>query len=118
ELALAPTAAATSLRGTATATRWAEDRLQQMLLVSATELGDTVVRQVLIESAAILVALVLAITVTLLLARMLARQLQKLRRDALAVAEHELPDMVARLSDPTTLGERTPEELAESVGRP
>jgi len=118
DLVVAPAAAATSLRGTATATRWAEDRLQQMLLTSATELGDSVLRQVLIESAAILVALVLAITVTLLLARMLARQLQKLRRDALAVAEHELPDMVARLSDPTTLGERTPEELAESVGRP
>jgi signal transduction histidine kinase len=118
DLTVAPTAAATSLRGTATATRWAEERLQQMLLVSATELGNTVVRQVLIESAAILVALVLAITITLLLARMLARQLQKLRRDALAVAEHELPEMVAQLSDPSTLGERTPEELAESVGRP
>ena len=117
-LALAPAAAAAALRGTATATRWAEERLQQMLLVSATELGDTVLRQVIIESALILAALVLAVTVTLLLARMLARSLQKLRRDALAVAEHELPEMVARLSDPSTLGERTPEELAESVGRP
>ncbi|MBX6751830.1 MAG: nitrate- and nitrite sensing domain-containing protein [Micromonosporaceae bacterium] len=117
-LAVAPSTAATSLRGTATATRWAEERLQQMLLVSATELGNAVVRQVIIESAAILVALVLAITVALLLARMLARSLQRLRHDALAVAEHELPDMVSRLSDPSTLGERTPEELAESVGRP
>jgi methyl-accepting chemotaxis protein len=77
-----------------------------------------VFRQVLIESAAILVALILAITVTLALARMLAKSLRRLRRDALAVAERELPETVARLSDPTTLGERTPEQLAEAVGRP
>jgi signal transduction histidine kinase len=118
ELAVAPTAAATALRGTATATRWAEDRLQRMLLASATELGAAVTRQVVLESAAILVALVLAISVTLVLARMLARSLRRLRRDALSVADRDLPEMVARLSDPTSLGERTPEELAQSVGRP
>jgi len=118
DLAVAPTAAATSLRGIVTATRWSEERIQQMLLVSAADLGNAVVRQVIIESGAILAALVLAITVTLLLAQMLARSLRRLRRDALAVAERELPETVARLSDPSTLGERTPEQLAEMVARP
>jgi len=115
---IAPMTAATSLRGIATATRWAEEQMQTMLLASATALGDSVLRRVVVESAAILLALALAITVTLVLARRLARSLRQLRRSALMVAERDLPATVAHLSDPAAIGQNTPEEMANMVAAP
>src|SRR5690606_18770774 len=84
----------------------------------ASELRDEVFRQVLIESVAVVVALALTFTVAVLLARMLARSLGRLRQHALAVADRELPETVARLSDPRTLGDHTPAQLASQVREP
>src|SRR5690606_30047313 len=77
-----------------------EQQLNQQQVGLASELRDEVFRQVLIESVAVVVALALTFTVAVLLARMLARSLGRLRQHALAVADRELPETVARLSDP------------------
>jgi signal transduction histidine kinase len=118
DLEVSRESATASFRGVATATRWAEEQIQADLLRSATVLRDEVFQQVLIESVAVLLALIVAITVAVLLARMLARSLGQLRENALAVAERELPETVARLSDPRTLGENTPAQLAAQVREP
>jgi nitrogen fixation/metabolism regulation signal transduction histidine kinase len=99
-------------------TRVAEQRLHDEQLALAAQIRDDVFRQVLVESVAVLLALVIAIAVAVLLARMLARSLGNLRENALEVADRELPATVARLSDPRTLGENTPAQLAAQVREP
>ncbi|MPZ27325.1 MAG: HAMP domain-containing protein [Micromonosporaceae bacterium] len=99
-------------------TRVAEQRLHDGQLALADQIRDDVFQQVLFESVAVLLALVVAIAVAVLLARMLARSLGRLRENALAVADRELPATVARLSDPRTLGENTPAQLAAQVREP
>src|SRR5690606_37890856 len=96
----------------------AEQELHADQVALATELRDEVFRQVLTEALAVLLALAVTIVVAVLLARMLARSLGQLRAAALAVAERDLPETVARLSDPRTLGENTPEQLAAQVREP
>jgi signal transduction histidine kinase len=115
---IAPLDAANTFLSTVELMRQAEVRLHSLLLDSATQLRDDVFQQVLIESVAVLVALLIAIAVAVLLARMLARSLGQLRENALAVAERDLPETVARLSDPRTLGENTPAQLAAQVREP
>ena len=95
-----------------------EQRLHAEQVALATQLRDDVFQRVLIEALAVLLALAVTIVVAVLLARMLARSLGQLRANALAVAERELPETVARLSDPRTLGENTPEQLAAQVREP
>lgn len=107
-----------ALGATVNLMRIAERDLHAEQVALATDLHQAVVRQVLIESVAVLVVLLVAVAVALLLARMLARSLTQLRESALAVAERELPETVARLSDPRTLGENTPEQLAAEVREP
>ncbi|MGH3683207.1 MAG: nitrate- and nitrite sensing domain-containing protein, partial [Natronosporangium sp.] len=99
-------------------TRVAEQRLHDGQLALSAQIRDNVFQQVLFESVAVLLALVVAIAVAVLLARMLARSLGRLRENALAVADRELPATVARLSDPRTLGENTPAQLAAQVREP
>src|SRR5690606_41855288 len=50
--------------------------------------------------------------------RTLARSLGRLRDGALAVANRELPQTVARFSDPQTLGQHSPAEIASQVRDP
>jgi signal transduction histidine kinase len=118
DLEITPEVAAASFRGIVTATQWAEEQILDDLLLSATDQRDAVFQQVLVESIGALLALVIAIAIAVLLARMLARSLGQLRENALAVAERELPETVARLSDPRTLGENTPAQLAAQVREP
>jgi signal transduction histidine kinase len=115
---ITPEAAASALGAIADTMRFAEVEFHAGQVQLATDLRDTVFRQVLVESIASLLALVIAIAIAVLLARMLARSLGQLRENALAVAERELPETVARLSDPRTLGENTPAELAAQVREP
>ena len=99
-------------------TRVAERRLHDGQLALAEQIRADVFQQVLVESVAVLLTLAIAIAVAVLLARMLARSLGQLRENALEVAERELPATVARLSDPRTLGENTPAQLAAQVREP
>jgi signal transduction histidine kinase len=95
-----------------------EVKLHGEQVALATQLRDDVFQQVLVESVAVVVALLIAIAVAVLLARTLARSLGQLRENALSVAERDLPETVARLSDPRTLGENTPAQLAAQVREP
>ncbi|MGH3727337.1 MAG: nitrate- and nitrite sensing domain-containing protein [Micromonosporaceae bacterium] len=72
-------------------------------------------RQVLIEFFVVTIALLVLILVNFLTARSMARSLQWLREDALAVAYESLPQSVARLRKPETLGKSTPDEVAASL---
>ena len=98
--------------------RFAEVRLHADQVALATGLQEQVRRQVVVESAAVLLALVIAVAVALLLARMLARSLGRLRESALTVANRDLPETVARFSDPQTLGDHTPAQIAAQVRDP
>ena len=118
ESQISPDAASQALGAMVGLTRVAEQRLHDRQLALAAEIRDNVFRQVLIESVAVLLALAIAVAVAVLLARMLARSLGRLRVNALEVAERELPATVARLSDPRTLGENTPAQLAAQVREP
>jgi signal transduction histidine kinase len=98
--------------------RFVEAQLQDQLLQSATRTRDDVFQQVLVESVAVVAALLVAIAIAALLARALARSLGRLRQTALAVAERELPAAVERLSDPRTLGEHSPAQLVAQIQEP
>ncbi|WP_213456496.1 sensor histidine kinase, partial [Rhizomonospora bruguierae] len=98
--------------------RWVQQRLDDALVQHASDLRDSVLRQVVIESAAVLLLLALAITLALLLARSLVRSLSRLREGALTVANRDLPETVARLGNPDALGEHTPEQIAAQVRDP
>jgi len=98
--------------------RWTEERIDEGLIRDATALREAVIRQVIIESAVVLVTLALAVTLALLIARSMARSLGRLREGALMVAQKDLPEAVARLRDVQSLGETSPEEIAKQVRDP
>jgi signal transduction histidine kinase len=72
-------------------------------------------RQLLVESSAVTLLTLFAIAIALFLARSMSRSLWRLRDGALVVAYRDLPESVARLRDPETLGELTPDEVAGQV---
>ncbi|MGH3748168.1 MAG: nitrate- and nitrite sensing domain-containing protein, partial [Micromonosporaceae bacterium] len=78
------------------------------------QIGSQVVAQAIV----VLLVLFVAVLVALLIARSMALSLRRLREGALAVAYESLPQSVARLRNPETLGELTPEQLAASVQDP
>ena len=111
-------AASQALGSVVNLVRHAEEQLHSDQVALATELRDAVRQQVLVEAGAVLAVLVFAIVVALLLARMLTRSLGQLREDALGVANRDLPETVARFSDPQNLGELTPAQAASQVHDP
>lgn len=98
--------------------RHAEIRLHDDQVEFARQLSSAARQQVLVELAAVALALIIAVAVALLLARMLARSLERLRQSALGVANRDLPETVARFSDPQTLGDHTPAQIAAQVRDP
>jgi signal transduction histidine kinase len=77
--------------------------LQAELKRSSTELSDAARTAALTDSVLVLGALVLTIWAMWLVARSLLRPLRSLRRAALAIADHQLPEVVERIladSDP------------------
>jgi len=98
--------------------RWTEQRIDANLLVAATDRRNTVILQVVIDSAALVVILAVALALALIFARALVRSLNELRAGSLAVANHDLPKLVARLSDRRTIGEQSPAEIVASIPDP
>jgi signal transduction histidine kinase len=111
-------AAANALGAITDNVRYAEEILHADQVGLATALRDEVLQQVLIESGAVVATLIVAILIASLLARALARSLGRLREGALTVANRELPETVARFSDPQTLGDNTPAQIAAQVRDP
>ncbi len=71
-----------------------------------------------IEITAVLIALAIAIALAFLLARSLNASLRRLREGAMTVANHDLPDAVARLRDVRSLGEGGADEIVKELRDP
>jgi len=98
--------------------RWAEQQLESQILRQTGDDRDAVVRQAAIESALVLLVLVVAIALAVILARSLNMSLRRLREGALAVANRDLPDAVARLRDSRNLGEGSADDIVRQVRDP
>ncbi|WP_344318832.1 sensor histidine kinase [Actinocatenispora thailandica] len=88
-------------------------RAQFRALVQRQE--NDLLRQLIAESAAVSLMVLVAIAIALLTARSMARSLHRLRAGALSVAYQELPATVSRLRDPGTLGALTADDIAAGV---
>ncbi|MFC7273656.1 nitrate- and nitrite sensing domain-containing protein [Paractinoplanes rhizophilus] len=98
--------------------RWAERELESRNIKLAADESDSVVRQAALEAALVLLVLIVAIALAVILARSLNLSLRRLREGALAVANRDLPDAVARLRDARTLGESGADEIIGQIRDP
>lgn len=98
--------------------RWAEIRLQDRLLSQADQARSDVIRQAIIETALVLLTLIVAVTLAVVLARSLNHSLRRLREGALSVANHDLPDAVKRLQNVGNVGDGGVEEIVREVRDP
>jgi signal transduction histidine kinase len=95
-----------------------ERELDRVIVVDATALRNAVTRQVLVEAGALLAVVLLAFLLAWLVARSMARSLRDLRQGALAVAQHGLPQAVARLRDPALSTQLSPAQVASQIAEP
>ncbi|MGH3683087.1 MAG: sensor histidine kinase, partial [Natronosporangium sp.] len=95
-----------------------EGELDRVIVTDATALRNDVTRQVLVEAGALLAVVLLAILLAWLVARSMARSLRELRQGALAVAQHGLPQAVARLRDPSLSTQLSPTQVASQIAEP
>ncbi|MER7418159.1 nitrate- and nitrite sensing domain-containing protein [Micromonospora peucetia] len=98
--------------------RWAEIRLQDRLLSQADQARSDVILQAVIETALVLLTLIVAVTLAVVLARSLNHSLRRLREGALSVANHDLPDAVKRLQNVGNVGDGGVEEIVRQVRDP
>ncbi|MEV4346012.1 nitrate- and nitrite sensing domain-containing protein [Actinoplanes sp. NPDC049596] len=98
--------------------RWAEQQLESKIVAAASDDRDAVVRQAAIESALVVLVLIIAIALAVILARSLNMSLRRLREGALAVANRDLPDAVAKLRDSRNLGEGGADDIVRQVRDP
>ncbi|MFD0787075.1 nitrate- and nitrite sensing domain-containing protein, partial [Micromonospora azadirachtae] len=98
--------------------RWAEMQLENSLVAQTEQLRSDVIQQAVLESVLVLLTLVVAITLAVVLARSLNGSLRRLREGALSVANHDLPDAVARLQTMGSVGEGGVDEIVQQVRDP
>jgi signal transduction histidine kinase len=98
--------------------REVERRLDEELQAHVQALQNALIRQLVAEGLTVLIVLFFAVLIALLIARSMASSLRRLREGALSVAYESLPQSVARLRNPETLGEMTPDQVAASVKDP
>ncbi|PWR10225.1 ATPase, partial [Micromonospora sicca] len=98
--------------------RWAEIQLQDQLFADADAARTEVIRQAVVETALVLLTLLIAVTLAVVLARSLNHSLRRLREGALAVANHDLPEAVSRLQNIGTIGDGGVEEIVQQVRDP
>jgi signal transduction histidine kinase len=87
-------------------------------VASTAAVSAAVQRQTLVESTVIVLVLAVVIALALIMARSMIGSLRRLRQAAIAVAEIDLPDTVSKLRDAQSVGENTPEQLADQVQDP
>ncbi|NMO56488.1 sensor histidine kinase [Actinoplanes sp. TBRC 11911] len=116
--AVAPSDITQSLGAVVDLMRWAEQQMEAQNIKSAADDRDGVMRQAAIETTLVLLVLAIAIALAVLLARTLNMSLRRLREGALAVANRDLPDAVARLRDVRNLGEGGVDYIVDSVRDP
>ena len=98
--------------------RWAEQRLEAQSIAAAADESASVTRQAGTEAGLVLLVLIIAIALAVVLARSLNSSLRRLREGALAVANRDLPDAVARLRDVRNLGDGSAEDIVRAVSDP
>ncbi|MFK3981199.1 nitrate- and nitrite sensing domain-containing protein [Micromonospora sp. NPDC050397] len=98
--------------------RWAEIQLEVELIELADQAQSDVIQQAVIESIVVLITLIVAIALAVMLARSLNASLRRLREGALSVANHDLPDAVARLQNVGSIGDGGVEEIVRQVRDP
>ncbi|XVV13504.1 nitrate- and nitrite sensing domain-containing protein [Actinoplanes sp. CA-131856] len=98
--------------------RWAEQQLESKIVTATGDDRDSVVRQAAIESALVVLVLIIAIALAVILARSLNMSLRRLREGALAVANRDLPDAVAKLRDAKNLGDGGADDIVRQVRDP
>jgi signal transduction histidine kinase len=98
--------------------RAVEQKMDSDIVTEATNLRNSVNRQVFIETSVLLAMLLLAILFAWLVARSMARSLRELRQGALSVAQFGLPHAVSRLRDPTLSSSLTPAQVADQIAEP
>ncbi|MBO4204726.1 sensor histidine kinase [Micromonospora echinofusca] len=110
--------AATAIGAVNDLMRWAEIQLQNQLLADADQARSDVIQQAIVESVLVLLVLVVAIVLAVVLARSLNHSLRRLREGALSVANHDLPDAVARLQNVGSVGDGGVDEIVRQVRDP
>jgi len=98
--------------------RYAETGLERDLLGQADDARGAAVRQATIEGMLVLTVLLVALLLAIVIARSLNRSLFRLRDGALTVANHGLPEAVARLRELEKLGEGGVEAIVNEVRDP
>jgi signal transduction histidine kinase len=98
--------------------RWAEQRLEAQTLTEAAAESSSVTRQAALEAGLVLLTLIIAVALAVILARSLNLSLRRLREGALAVANRDLPDAVARLRDVRNLGDGGADDIVRQVRDP
>ncbi|MGW0436193.1 sensor histidine kinase [Micromonospora sp. NPDC003197] len=98
--------------------RWAEIQLEAQLFAQTDEVRSSVIQQAITEGLLVLLVLAIAIALAVILARSLNDSLRRLREGALSVANHDLPEAVARLRDVGNVGDGGVEEIVRQVRDP
>lgn len=99
--------------------REVEAKIDRDAVQLADELRSAVQLQVFLETGLLLSMLLLAILFAYLVARSMARALRDLRQGAFMIAEHGLPQAVARLRETQSAGgQQTPVQLASRIAEP
>jgi len=116
--AVAPLDVVSSFGAVVDLMRWAEQQLETQSIDAAADKSASVTRQATIEAALVLLVLIVAISLAVILARSLNSSLRRLREGALAVANRDLPDAVARLRDVRNLGDGGADDIVRAVRDP
>ncbi|WP_027659230.1 nitrate- and nitrite sensing domain-containing protein [Salinispora fenicalii] len=99
--------------------REVEAKIDRDAVQLADELRSAVQLRVFLETGLLLSMLLLAILFAYLVARSMARSLRDLRQGAFTLAEHGLPQAVARLRETQAAGgQQTPVQLANRIAEP
>lgn len=93
-------------------------KVQEKSAEDASDYSGAVITQVLIEIAALLVTLVVAVLLALAIARKLVQSLRRLREGALEVAHVDLPRAVAAMRQADPASQRTPAQVVAELGDP
>ncbi|MGH8793214.1 MAG: ATP-binding protein, partial [Stackebrandtia sp.] len=94
------------------------DFSQDRAVTTARDIRDAVVQRVLVEIAAVLITLVLAVVAALVIARSMALSLRRLREGAQETARVELPRAVDAVRNPDAKDKRAPAEVAAEIDDP
>jgi len=96
----------------------AQNKIDADIVARVTSLRDSQRDLTILQTVAVAVAVAVAISLAVWMGRPVVRGLGRLRDTARRVAQHDLPESVARFDDHEVLGELTPEQFADGMTPP